>query len=106
MPFESSTRWARSDYVQQAAIHPWLQIKPNRTNVAQDLTRRLLKRKIQAAFSPLACGVSKMSSKDRLSRTSSSRNKNTAVAEKALSAEHLIEAFKAAGDAIRRCFMC
>src|SRR5690348_9456403 len=98
--FQSVAGWTRGVDTQKTAIHPPLQIETNRAHVAQNLTGRLLKGKVEAALSAFRRRVCKMRSKAGFACACGSRNENAAVAEEPFATQHAIEPTYAAGDAI------
>ena len=84
--------------LQQAFLHPRLQVDADGTHVAHDLVGRFFEGKIQDTLAATAGGIGKVCDQAALAGARCTGDQHAAAAEIALAAEHLIQARNAAGN--------
>ena len=86
---------------QQAALHPGLQVQADGAHVAHDLARRLLEGVVETALPPPAGAVGEVSGHAGLARAGGAGDQDAGAPIVSLSAHHGVQAWDAAGDALR-----
>ena len=98
MHFEARNRGAVRLNLEQTFLHPWFQVNPDGTHIANNLTGRILEGKIEGALAAAAGSLDKVRGETALAGTCRARDQHAAALVIARSAQHGVEARNTGGD--------